>query len=69
MPSLAQRLIDEGIKKGIEKGIEKGLEKGIEKNRRETAINLLAKGYPIPFIKEATGLSQMEIKNLTSSPQ
>jgi len=58
------RLIEQGIEQGIEKGIEKGMEKGIEQSLKETAVNMITKGYSDEQIKEITKLSIKRIKIL-----
>ena len=68
VPTLAQRLRQEGIEQGIEKGIEKGkLEgrsEGIEQGKIEIARNLLQKGMDTQFIAEITGLTKEQIEKL-----
>lgn len=48
----------------IEQGIEKGIEQGIEQNKISTAKKMLEKNIDIDSIKEITGLSLDEIKEL-----
>lgn len=60
--------LEEGIRQGIEQGIEKGIEQGIEKGKKskakEIALELLKNNVSIEIIKNTTGLSDEEIKNL-----
>jgi predicted transposase/invertase (TIGR01784 family) len=60
MPSLAQRLIEQGI----EQGIEKGIEKGTANKAKETARQMLNDDVPIESIVKYTGLTEKEIKEL-----
>jgi predicted transposase/invertase (TIGR01784 family) len=52
MPSLAQRLIEQGI------------EKGLKQKAKETARQMLNDDFPIDSIVKYTGLSEKEIKEL-----
>ena len=52
MPSLAQRLMDEGK------------EKGIKEEKRETARRMLNDDFPIESIVKYTGLTEKEVKEL-----
>lgn len=62
---------EEGIKEGIPIGEEKGMEKGIhigEKKGMEkvfTAINMIKQGFTIEDIIKATGLTEMQINQLS----
>jgi predicted transposase YdaD len=60
--------IKEGLVKGKEEGIKEGLvkgkEEGIKEGKIETAKNLISLGLDIEIIRNATGLSIMEIENL-----
>ena len=58
MPSLAQRLIDQGI--------EQGIEEGAKKNAKETAIRMLNADFSIKEIVKFTGLTEKEVKELMS---
>ena len=64
----AERLMKEGfeqgIKQGIEEGIEQGIEKGIEEAKKEDAVKMLKKGYPVQEIIEITGLPEAVILRL-----
>jgi predicted transposase/invertase (TIGR01784 family) len=60
MPSLAQRLIEQGI----EQGIDKGIEQGVKKNAKETAIRMLNADFSIEDIVKFTGLTEKEVKEL-----
>ena len=50
--------------KGHNAGLEEGIEKGIEKARKENALRMKQKGYPLEDIAEITGLSVEAIKDL-----
>jgi len=52
MPSLAQRLFEDGKQQGM------------QKNQELTALRLLATGQSLDFIEEITGLSKKRIKEL-----
>jgi len=56
----AERLIQQGI----EKGMEKGLKKGILNGKKETALNMLRRGYSREDIADITGLPVEEIDKL-----
>jgi predicted transposase/invertase (TIGR01784 family) len=60
MPSLAQRLIEQGI----EKGKEQGIEQGAKNNAKETALRMLSAGLSIEDIAKFTGLTEKEVKDL-----
>ena len=60
MPTLANRLREEGYNKGIEKGIEKG----IYEDKKAVAKNMLLRGLDIVFISEITGLSEKEVEEI-----
>jgi predicted transposase/invertase (TIGR01784 family) len=55
---------DKARKEGREEGMKEGREEGEKKGRRETAINMLEKGFNIDMIVELTGLEQDEIETL-----
>lgn len=44
-----------------QKGIEKGLQLGEQKARLEIAVKLLVSGKSLKFVKEMTGLSEVEL--------
>ena len=67
MPSLAQRLREEGLKQGKEKGKEKRKEKGKHEKTLELAARLLADGHKRDYVAEVTGLSVSELKGLSQS--
>ena len=66
--------IEEGIKRGRQEGREEGIEQGIKRGRQEgeyqaklaTAQNLLEMGLSIEQIAKATGLTESEIRSLSS---
>ncbi|GHV15335.1 hypothetical protein AGMMS49938_13310 [Fibrobacterales bacterium] len=57
---------DDALRVRKEEGIQEGLQKGLQRVLA-TAKNLLAKGYPLTDIIEATGLSEPEVKALKLS--
>jgi predicted transposase/invertase (TIGR01784 family) len=56
--------IEEGMKKGRQEGIEEGMKKGKKLGLVETARKMLAKGIEVAEVRELTGLSPQEIKEL-----
>jgi predicted transposase/invertase (TIGR01784 family) len=60
MPSLAQRLIEQGR----EQGIEQGIEQGAKSKAKETALRMLSAHLSIEDIAKFTGLTEKEIKDL-----
>jgi len=67
MPSLAQRLKEEGKEQGIEIGLEKGIERGIERGKIETAKRLMNLGVDIDTIKRATELTEENLKKIAET--
>ena len=61
---LKKRSFEQGIEQGIEKGIEKGIERGALNKAKDTAKNMLSKGYNITDIIELTGLATSVIDEL-----
>ena len=55
---------EEGQKEGEANGIKKGEVIGARKTRLQNAKKMLEKGLDINLIKEITGLSDKEIKNM-----
>ncbi len=55
MPSLAQRLREEGERVGVKKGVKK------------TAGRMLEKGFDLDTISDITGLDKKEIKKIAST--
>ena len=49
---------------GIDQGIQIGIEKGALKKAKETAFNMLTKGYPENDIAELTGLDTLTVAEL-----
>ncbi len=62
--NIAMTTAERLMKEGFEKGIEEGIEKGIEEAKKEDALKMLKKGYPIQDIIEITGLSESIILKL-----
>ena len=65
-----QRGLEQGLQRGLEQGLQRGLEQGRgegrQEERRQLALKLLNKKTDISFISEMTGLSEAEIKKITS---
>ena len=55
---------EKGIEKGLHIGEEKGIEKGIEKVF--TAINMIKQGFTIEDTIKATGLTKIQIEQLSN---
>lgn len=55
---------NEGLEKGREAGIKEGIEKGIERRDREIVLRMLAKGFTVDDVCEATGLDEQRIEAL-----
>lgn len=66
--TIAQQLEQIGINKGINIGEKKGFEKGKQEGRLEErqaiARQLWNMGQPFEAIREATGLTEEELKNI-----
>ena len=60
----AEQLKQQGIQIGFDQGIEKGIEKGAFKKARETANNMILRGYNENDIAELTGLEKSVIEEL-----
>ena len=54
----------EGLAEGEARGLAEGEARGRAEGKRETAKNMLVKGFDKNTICEITGLSQKEIRNL-----
>jgi len=63
MPTLADRLREEGRKDGVKIGEKRGEKRAM----RETARKLIARGVDINVIAEATGFPRKEIEKLATS--
>jgi predicted transposase/invertase (TIGR01784 family) len=50
---------------GLRIGMEKGIEKGIEKGKLDVAKNMLDNGMDISLISKYTGISELELKNIS----
>ena len=55
---------DKGLRDGISQGISQGLDQGRTEQKKKIAKNLLKLKMSIEQIKEVTGLTEEEIKNL-----
>jgi len=56
--------IGKGREAGLKEGMEKGIEKGIEQRDRQIVLRMLAKGFAVDDISEATGLDAQQIESL-----
>ena len=54
----------EGLAKGRAEGLAKGRAEGIEEAKRENALRMKVKGYPVEDIAEITGLDAETINSL-----
>ncbi|HLP44931.1 MAG TPA: hypothetical protein VK469_03245 [Candidatus Kapabacteria bacterium] len=66
MPTLAQRLRDEGKEKWMNEGINEGRNEGIYEEKRQTARRMLREDFPIEQIVKITGLTEEEIRRLSN---
>jgi predicted transposase YdaD len=59
---------EKGERVGLERGLERGLARGLERGKYEKAVDmakiLKQKGVAVALIKEASGLSDLEIQSL-----
>ena len=60
-----KQLKEESIQQGMQKGRREGRQEGV----RQVAIKLLRMNHPIPFIAQATDLSEAEIQKLKETLQ
>jgi predicted transposase/invertase (TIGR01784 family) len=60
MPSLAQRLREEGERVGVKKGVKEGE----KKKAKESARRMLDDDFPVESIVKYTGLTEKEVKEL-----
>ncbi len=60
-----KQLKEESIQQGMQKGRREGRQEGV----RQVAIKLLRMDHPIPFIAQATDLSEAEIQKLKETLQ
>ncbi len=67
MPSLAQRLREEGREQGREQGERVGVKKGMKEGKKETAGRMLERGFDLDTISDITGLDKKEIKKIAST--
>jgi predicted transposase YdaD len=58
---------EKGIHEGREKGVREGKEKGIREGKELVAEKLFAKGFPLAFIAETTGLSASIVRRIAAS--
>jgi len=61
--------MEKGKKAGLKEGIEQGIEQGIAQRDRQIVRRMLAKGFPIADIHEATGLDLRQIESLRAQEQ
>lgn len=62
--NIAMTTAERLMKQGFEQGIKQGIEEGIEEAKKEDALKMLKKGYPVQEIAEITGLSEATILRL-----
>ncbi|MCK3941605.1 Rpn family recombination-promoting nuclease/putative transposase [Streptococcus suis] len=58
-----------GKEEGRAEGLEEGLEKGLEKGRIEVAYQMLREGFSYEMIEKLTGLSSVQIDQLSQNHQ
>jgi predicted transposase/invertase (TIGR01784 family) len=63
--TIAEQLEQRGLERGLEQGLEQGLKLGQEKSVRETACRMLGRGIDRETVMEVTGLSEIELNQLT----
>ena len=56
----------EGEKEGLEKGLRQGLQQGREDEKRQLALNMLAKGFAPNLVMEITGMTEAEVRTLAT---
>lgn len=56
--------MEKGLAEGMEKGLAQGMEKGMSQRSLEIARTMLAKGMDAAMVKEITGLSESQLKQL-----
>ena len=61
--NLAERVEQKYLRR-IEQGRKEGIEEGMQEGRKETARNMLAKGLSEELVRDVTGLSEEEIRDL-----
>ncbi|MCP5052520.1 MAG: hypothetical protein GY940_35455 [bacterium] len=66
MPSLAQRLRDEGREIGVKEGEKIGEKRGEMRRAKTNAIQMLNDGVPVRKVCRYTGLTEKEVKELMS---
>jgi predicted transposase/invertase (TIGR01784 family) len=70
MPTLAERLREEGRLEGIKEVREEAREKARKEGKREAKLeiskNLIKMGYDIDLIAKATGLKKKELEELAA---
>jgi predicted transposase/invertase (TIGR01784 family) len=62
--TMAEQIEKWGLEKGIIQGMQKGMQKGEHEKAVAIAKNMLSKGMKLNLIKELTGLSVKELKDL-----
>ncbi|MEZ4529137.1 MAG: hypothetical protein R2941_24760 [Desulfobacterales bacterium] len=67
MESVATTISEHIFHQGIIKGMEEGRAEGRAEGRKKTALNLVRMGVDIKIISQATGLSEEEIKQISSA--
>jgi hypothetical protein len=54
----------DGLEKGLRQGLQQGREEGREDEKRQLALNMLAKGFAPNLVAEITGMTEAEILTL-----
>ena len=61
-----QQGIEQGMQQGMQQGLQQGMQQGAFEEKRQVALGMLQEKLPLSVIKKITGLSEKEIKALTS---
>ncbi|SIQ09251.1 conserved hypothetical protein (putative transposase or invertase), partial [Alkalispirochaeta americana] len=62
-----QRDVSSRLRSAEQRGKEEGMQQGMHQARREDALKMLKRGFPLSDIAEITGLSEQEIGDLERS--
>lgn len=57
----------DALKQMQEESMKKGMQQGMQQGVRQVAVRLLRMNHPIPFIAQATDLSEKEIEEIKAS--
>ena len=64
-----QEGLQQGREEGLEKGIEKGKQEGKQERDHEIVLKMLGKGLDVKTISSYTGLSEKDVKSVSSKPK